>query len=67
MPLRTDTKFPNRLAYVLKLRGDATCDAIAGRLENLVTGQRLEFGSGRELLDALAREMDASSSDGAAD
>jgi hypothetical protein len=62
-----DTKFPNRLAYVLKLRGDATPDAIVGRLENLVSGRRLEFGSGRELLDALAREMDASSSDGAAD
>jgi hypothetical protein len=60
-----ESKFPNRLAYVLKLRGDATRDAIAGRLENLVTGQRLEFGSGRELLDAIAREIDASASDGA--
>lgn len=67
MPLQPETKFPNRQAYVLKLRGDATRDAIAGRLENLVTGQRLEFGSGRELLDAIAREIDASSSDGAAD
>ena len=62
-----DTKFPNRLAYVLKLRGDATRDAIGGRLENLVTGQRIEFGSGAELLDAIARELDASASDGAAD
>ena len=67
MPLRTDTKFPNRLAYVLKLRGDATPDAFAGRLENLVTGQRLEFESGRELLDAIAREVDANSSDAAPD
>ena len=67
MPLRTDTKFPNRLAYVLKLRGDATPDALAGRLENLVTGQRLEFGSSRELLEAIVREMDASAGDGAAD
>jgi hypothetical protein len=67
MPVQPESKFPNRLAYVLKLRGDATRDAIAGRLENLVTGQRVEFGSGRELLDAIAREIGASSSDGAAD
>ncbi len=46
MSPQPESKFPNRLAYVLKLRGDATRDAIAGRLENLVTGQRLEFGSG---------------------
>ena len=52
---------------MLKLRSDATRDAIAGRLENLVTGQRIEFGSGRELLDAIAREIDASASDGAVD
>ena len=67
MPVQPESKFPNRRAYVLKLRGDATRDAIAGRLENLVTGERLEFGSGRELLDAIAREIDASASDVAAD
>jgi hypothetical protein len=67
MPVQPESKFPKRLAYVLKLRGDAKRDAIAGRLENLVTGQRLEFESGRELLDAIAREIDASPSDGAAD
>ena len=67
MSVQSESKFPNRLAYVLKLRGDATRDAIAGRLENLVTGQRVEFGSGRHLLDALVREIDAISSDGAAD
>ena len=67
MSVPPESKFPNRLAYVLKLRGDATRDAIAGRLENLVTGQRLEFGSGRELLDAIAREIDARFTDGAAD
>jgi len=67
MTPQSDTKFPNRLAYVLKLRGDSTGDAIGGRLENLVTGQRLEFGSGAELLAAIARELAASSSDGATD
>ena len=67
MSSQSESKFPNRLAYVLKLRADATGDAIAGRLENLVTGQRIEFGSGRHLLEALAREIDAISSDSAAD
>jgi hypothetical protein len=67
MSAQLESKFPNRLAYVLKLRGDTTRDAIAGRLENLVTGQRLEFGSGRELLDAITREIDSISSDAAAD
>ena len=67
MPAPPESKFPNRLAYVLKLRGDATRDAIGGRLENLVTGQRVEFGSGRELLDAIAREIEAGSSHAAAD
>jgi hypothetical protein len=67
MSAQLESKFPNRLAYVLKLRGDAAPDAIAGRLENLVTGQRLEFGSGRELLEAIAREIDSISSDTAAD
>ena len=67
MSIPPESKFPNRLAYVLKLRADATRDVIAGRLENLVTGQRLEFGSGPELLDAIARELDPSFSDAAAD
>jgi hypothetical protein len=34
--------------------------ALAGRLENVVTGQRFEFASARELIDAIAHEMDAS-------
>ena len=62
-----ETKYPSRLSYVLKLRAEATADALVGRLENLVTGQRLEFGSGRELLEAIAREIDARSADGAAE
>jgi len=62
-----ESKYPSRLSYVLKLRAEATADALVGRLENLVTGQRLEFGSGRALLDAIAREIDARSADGAAD
>ena len=52
-----ESKYPSRLSYVLKLRADATADALVGRLENLVTGQRLAFASARELLDAIAQEL----------
>jgi hypothetical protein len=52
-----EAKYPSRLSYVLKLRADAHPDALGGRLENLVTGQRLEFASARELLDAIAQEL----------
>jgi len=44
---------------VLKMRGDARPGVLAGRLENLVTGRQLEFASGRELLDAIAGELEA--------
>ena len=47
MVLNAESKYPNRRAYVLKLRGDATPDALAGRIENLVTGNQLEFASAR--------------------
>jgi hypothetical protein len=59
--------YPSRLSYVLKLRGDATSDAPAGRLENLVTGRRLEFASARELLDAIAHEIETSPGESPAD
>jgi hypothetical protein len=57
MTLRPDPKYPNRRAYVLKLGSDARPDSLAGRLENLVTGAQLAFGSGQELLDMLACEL----------
>ena len=58
-----ETKYPSRLSYVLKLRADSTADALAGRLENLVTGQRLAFASARELLDAIAHELTTGAGD----
>ena len=64
MVLNTESKYPNRRAYVLKLRGDATPGALAGRLENLVTGQQIEVASARELLEALARELEAEGAHG---
>jgi len=58
MVLNPESKYPNRRAYVLKLRGDASPEALAGRLENLVTGQQLEFASAQELLESLARDVE---------
>jgi hypothetical protein len=60
MPLESKPKYPSRRAYVLKMRGDAKRGALAGRLENLVTGRQREFLSGRELLDTLASDLDTS-------
>lgn len=57
MPFRADPKYPSRRAYVVKLRGDATPLALAGRIENLVTGRQLEFTSGADLLDCIARDV----------
>ena len=53
MTLRTNAKYPNRRAYVLKLRSEATPGALSGRLENLVTGRQCEFASAPELLEAI--------------
>ncbi|MDM0116666.1 hypothetical protein QTI66_31495 [Variovorax sp. J22R133] len=58
MVLNPESKYPNRRAYVLKLRSDASPDALAGRLENLVTGRQLEFASARELLRSLTSELE---------
>ncbi|HOW49235.1 MAG TPA: hypothetical protein PLB26_16455 [Rubrivivax sp.] len=67
MTLNCEPKYPNRRAYVLKLRGDAKPDALAGRLENLVTGQQREFASSRELLDSIASDLEASADQRSAD
>ena len=60
MPLDPEPKYPTRRAYVLKVRSGATSTALAGRLENVATGRRLEFETGRELLDSIARDLEAS-------
>jgi hypothetical protein len=57
MPLRADSKYPNRRAYVVKFRGDATPSALAGRIENLLSGRQLEFKSGGDLLNCLVRDL----------
>jgi hypothetical protein len=45
MALNPEAKSPSRRAYVLKVRSDAKPDALAGRLENLVTGRQGESGT----------------------
>jgi hypothetical protein len=65
--LSSESKYPSRRAYVLKLRGDAKPGALAGRLENLVTGRQCEFASGRELLDSIDSDLQASANPRPAD
>jgi hypothetical protein len=55
--LNPESKYPNRLVYVLKLRSDATRAALAGRLENVVTGSRREFASADELVETIANDL----------
>ena len=67
MTLKPKSRFPSRRAYVLRVRSDAKPDALAGRLENLVTGRQSEFASAQELLDSLANDLAASSAERPAD
>lgn len=60
MSLNPESKYPNRRAYVLKLRNDAQPNALSGRLENVVTGNQHEFSSGHDLLDSIASDLHAS-------
>lgn len=57
MALNPESKYPNRRAYVLKLRGDATPSALTGRVENLVTGRQREFASAEELLAGIVDDL----------
>ena len=57
MTLSPESKYPSRRAYVVKVRSDANPGALAGRLENLVTGQSREFASARELIDSIATDL----------
>ena len=63
MTLNPDSKYPSRRAYVLKLRSDAQPGALAGRLENVITGRQHEFSSGLELLDSLTGDLAATADD----
>ena len=58
MSLNTESKYPSRRAYVVKMRSDAKPGELAGRVENVVTGASREFASGRELLDSIASDLE---------
>jgi hypothetical protein len=64
MPLNSESKYPSRRAYVVKMRSDARPDELAGRVENLVTGASREFASGRELLESIASDLGANAEGG---
>ena len=55
--LNSESKYPTRRVYVVKLRADATADALRGRLENFVTGQQRDFASAQELLESIASDL----------
>jgi hypothetical protein len=57
MALNSEAKYPNRRTYVLKVRSDATPGALAGRLENVVTGRQRDFASDSELVESLASDL----------
>ncbi len=57
MVLNPEFKYPYRRAYVVNLRSDATADALAGRVENMVTGRQHEFASAQELLASLTSDL----------
>ena len=59
MTLSQESKYPSRRTYVLRLRNDATPGAVAGRLENIVTGTQHAFESAHELLESITRELTA--------
>jgi hypothetical protein len=42
---------------------DAKPDALAGRLENLVTGAQREFTSGGELLESISSDLEMSAAE----
>jgi hypothetical protein len=60
MTLDREPLYPSRRTYVLKLRSDAGLDLLAGRLENLVTGDQREFASAEDLLRAIESDLEAS-------
>lgn len=57
MMLRSDSKFPLHLTYVVKLSSHATSDALCGQVENLVSGKQRSFTSIHELFQLLSDDL----------
>jgi len=60
MVLKSDSKYPNRRAYVVKVRSDASPGTLRGRVENLLTCEQHEFASARELVELIETDLQAS-------
>ena len=58
MALNPDSKYPSRRAYVLKVSADAAPGALAGRLENLVTGKQREFACVDQLIEFIQKDIE---------
>ncbi len=67
MALKSESTYPIRRTYVLKLRSDAAPGTLTGRLENLVTGGQREFASSDELLESISSDLQASAAERSAD
>ena len=67
MALKSESTYPSRRTYVLKLRSDATPDELCGRLENLVTSEHLDFTSADELCELIARDLESCATESAHD
>ena len=59
--MNSDSKYPNRRAYVVKLRSDATPDALRGRLENLLVCEQHEFATALELIELIQADLTSGS------
>jgi len=59
MTLKADPTYPSRRTYVVKLRSDATPDALRGRLENIVTCKQSDFASVHELFESIAHDIES--------
>ena len=55
--MSSDSKYPNRRAYVVKLRSDATPDALRGRVENLLLCEQHEFASALQLIELIKADL----------
>jgi hypothetical protein len=64
MTLSQESQYPSRRTYVLRLRNDAKPGAVAGRLENIVTGNQHAFESARGLLESIKSELTATAERG---
>lgn len=59
MVLNPESKYPNRRAYVVKLRSDATSIVLRGRVENLLTCEQHEFASALELIELIKADLES--------